>query len=213
MSSMESIKYLLFFLVLSMSFHQCRTTKIIQPTSGSDDLIQIMSGSFSSIEQSIQDSSYYNISLHMYPIWTANEKQYLYVEQALFEKQESPYRQRVYELNQLADGIVESKVYKLKNEADFINKWSETSFFDEYDDSILEERKGCSVFLKKIANNQYEGSTDGKSCLSTMRGASYASSVVSIKPSIISSWDQGFNSEDNQVWGATEGPYVFKKLN
>ena len=28
---------------------------------------------------------------------------------------------------------------------------------------------------------------------------------------VLTSWDRGFDSNDKQVWGATSGPYVFKK--
>lgn len=209
---MKSIKYLVLACVLILSFIQCKSTKSLQTNPAIDELKTIMTGSFSSIEQSQTDSTYYNISLHMYPIWTASDKHYLYVEQALFSKQESPYRQRVYELIQVENGVIESKVYTLENEKDFVNKWSSPEFFEDFDDSLLREREGCSVFLKRISANHYEGSTDGVSCLSSLRGAAYASSVVSIKTNLISSWDQGFDLKGEQVWGATEGPYIFKRL-
>lgn len=44
-----------------------------------DELYQVMQGSYNSEIQSQVDSSYYNISLHMYPIWQGNGH-YLYVE-------------------------------------------------------------------------------------------------------------------------------------
>jgi hypothetical protein len=28
----------------------------------------------------------------------------------------------------------------------------------------------------------------------------------------LASWDRGFDSTDNQVWGAEKGGYIFKKL-
>ena len=53
--------------------------------------------------------------------------------------------------------------------------------------------------------------TLGKACESKLRGATYASSVVAIQPGRIESRDQGFDACDVQVWGATEGGYVFLK--
>jgi len=49
-------------------------------------------------------------------------------------------------------------------------------------------------------------------CKSTLRGATYATSSVSVHADKIMSWDQGYDSSGNQVWGATAGGYVFVKL-
>jgi hypothetical protein len=45
-----------------------------------------------------------------------------------------------------------------------------------------------------------------------LRGASYATSKVTIEEGLIISWDQGFNEEDEQVWGAVKGGYEFRGL-
>jgi len=55
----------------------------------------------------------------------------------------------------------------------------------------------------------YTGSTVGKLCESNLRGAAYATSEVTVKSDRIISWDRGFDNEDNQVWGAEKGGYVF----
>ncbi len=209
---MHTFKYLLLLGMFSVVFLQCKTKQKLPSNPSLDSLKSMMTGSFSSLEQSKMDSTYYNISLHMYPIWIKSGKHYLYVEQALFDAQETPYRQRVYEIIQKENGMIESKVFSIENEKDFVNKWSTPSFFDHFDDSILKERQGCSVFLEQIDLNHFEGSTKDQTCLSSLRGAAYASSVVVVKPNMISSWDQGFNLEGEQVWGAIEGPYIFKRL-
>lgn len=174
-------------------------------------LQEIMTGSFDSSLQEKEDSSFYNISLHMYPIWfNRNDGKYLYVEQALASMQERPYRQRIYRLEQKEDGSIASFVYTLKFESRFIGKWSEPEFFDKFGHSILDEREGCEVVLTKTIAG-YEGSTLGKSCNSSLRGASYATSKVNITPTEVTSWDQGFDADDKQVWGAVKGPYIFVK--
>ena len=61
-------------------------------------LFKMMQGSFNSQTQADQDSTYYNISLHMYPIWQ-EKGNWLYVEQALNRMQDKPYRQRIYEVD------------------------------------------------------------------------------------------------------------------
>ena len=75
-------------------------------------------------------------------------------------------------------------------------------------DSIL-KKEGCAVYLNLAGNGYFEGSTDSATCLSTLRGASYANSIVSVNGQGITSWDQGFDSLGVQVWGAEKGGYEF----
>ena len=54
-----------------------------------------MAGSYSSAAQSQSDSEYKNIVLHMKPIWMdRTDGRWLYVEQAMQEAADKPYRQR-----------------------------------------------------------------------------------------------------------------------
>lgn len=172
----------------------------------------MMIGSYDSSTQATEDSSYYNISLHMYPIWeNRKDGKYLYVEQALATMQDKPYRQRVYKLEKQKDGTMASFIYTLKNDSLFISKWNDPAYFDKFGLSVLDKREGCEVTLRKNPSG-YEGSTLKDNCKSTLRGASYATSIVSMSANEISSWDQGFDDDGNQVWGATKGPYIFIKI-
>lgn len=176
-------------------------------------LIDLMIGSFDSKKQADADSAYYHISLHMYPIWKNREGTWLYVEQALASTQDKPYRQRVYQLTAMADGTIKSSVFTLNDQGRFIGKWQEPGFFNQFSaNSLLAERDGCAVIMKRVDANTFEGATVGKNCISTLSGASYATSKVIISSESIESWDQGFNSNDEQVWGAEKGGYVFDKL-
>ncbi len=199
-------------LVVLFILFSCSSSKKLLDKTDIEDLFLLMSGSFDSEDQSKSDSSYYNISLHMYPIWKNKKGYWLYVEQALKSMQDKPYRQRVYKIENIENNIFLSSVYTLQNESDFIGKWKDPLFFDDFSESILEERQGCSVFLEKLAKNKYAGRTKDKECKSSLRGATYATSIVTIEKDKITSWDQGFNDLDEQVWGATEGPYIFKKI-
>jgi len=73
------------------------------------------------------------------------------------------------------------------------------------------ERSGCALMLT-FENGVFTGSTNGKDCTSQFRGASYATSEVVIKADALTSWDRGFDADDNQVWGAETGPYIFKRI-
>ena len=79
--------------------------------------------------------------------------------------------------------------------------------------SELTRLDGCEVILKNVGEKHYLGSTDEKSCPSLLYGASYATSEVEILNDKIISWDRGFDIDDNQIWGATNGGYVFNKIN
>ena len=57
----------------------------------------------------------------------------------------------------------------------------------------------------------WTGSTAGKECGSDLRGASYATSEVTISSSTLESWDRGYDAADKQVWGAEKGPYIFAR--
>ena len=170
-----------------------------------------MAGSYSSISQAKADSTYLDISLHMYPIWTTKEDSYLYVEQALSSTQDKPYRQRIYKLEKDGNGGFMSHVYTFSNPAAAVGQWKTPAYFDQFDLTILEEREGCTVYLTKHADGSYSGSTRLDHCKSSLRGATYATSVVKIRENSIMSWDQGFDADGNQVWGAEKGGYRFER--
>lgn len=205
------ITYTLLASALILTLYACASVKSATKTSSERPLIELMTGSFSSANQAQADSTYYDITLHMYPIWAAHEGDWLYVEQAMTTRQEKPYRQRIYQLKQNTGGEFESVVYRLADQEKFIGKWKTPEYFDQFDKSILEEREGCTVYLKKVGKEEYTGSTLKDNCKSTLRGATYATSIVTVKNGAIESWDQGFDADGKQVWGATEGGYIFKK--
>ncbi|MEM6768702.1 MAG: chromophore lyase CpcT/CpeT, partial [Bacteroidota bacterium] len=94
-----------------------------QPDLTSADLDQLyttMSGSFSSEQQAEADSTYYPISLHMYPIWPESGERWLYVEQAMVSEQDKPYRQRVYKIEGIELNRFQSIVYTLENDSLFV---------------------------------------------------------------------------------------------
>jgi len=175
-----------------------------------DELVNIMQGFYSSEKQSVADTTYFNISLRMVPIWK-NKGHYLYVEQAMFEKQEKPYRVRIYKLTQKGATFI-SEIHTLKNEKEWIGKWQTPEAFDALSENDIDLKQGCEVVLKRIGKNKFVGQTGNKTCPSELRGASYASSKVTVTKNEILSWDQGFDKDDKQVWGATKSGYIFIKI-
>ena len=204
------MKYSFFaILLITLSFISCKTNTPKVDTE-LNELFALMQGSFDSEKQATIDSSYYNISLHMYPIWK-EKGNFLYVEQALSSMQDRPYRQRVYEVKRLNDSTLQSIIYRLPVDSLWIGKWKTPTTFDSIRKENLVLRNGCEVLLKRIGDNHYKGATGEKTCESSLRGSTYATSEVEILENKIVSWDRGFNDADEHVWGAENAGYIFDK--
>ncbi|KAA3609922.1 MAG: hypothetical protein D8M58_08230 [Calditrichaeota bacterium] len=203
-------KTLLLIAFLSI-FFACKQSAITK-NNELQELKSMMTGSFSSIEQSEADTNFFDIRLEMVQIWNEREDAiWLYVEQAASWALEKPYRQRVYRLERRTDGTFESAVFTFDNPLRFAGAWKEQFPLETLTPDSLTERKGCVIFLEKH-NGTFSGSTNQKNCESTLRGSTYATSEVRIEKNVLTSWDRGFDSDDKQVWGAETGPYIFKKL-
>ena len=174
------------------------------------ELVTIMQGHYSSEAHSKRDTAYFNISLRMVPIWKT-KGHYLYVEQALFTKQDKPYRVRVYKISQQGNNFV-SEIFTIKNETNWIGKWKNPEALETILETDIELKKGCDVVLKREGFNKFVGTTGIKTCLSELRGATYATSKVNVYENKIISWDQGFDADGKLVWGAEKMGYEFVKI-
>ena len=175
-------------------------------------LVSFMSGEFNSEKQASADSAFFDISLHMTPIWPDNNNgKWLYVEQAVSSGLDKPYRQRVYHVYIHDETTIMSKVYEIESPAEFINAWKLNSALEKLPPDMLVDRQGCGILLHKTEKGSFEGQTVGKECLSSLRGATYATSEVVIDKKKLVSWDRGWDINDSQVWGAEKGGYIFVK--
>ena len=200
---------LLFFLLFSCDKKQLPASGI-NAKGSVDELVLLMEGSYNSYLQAQRDTNYFNISLEMHRIWSKRTDGYwLYVEQAMGSNLYKPYRQRVYHVFQQKKQFI-SEVYELKQPEKWIRKYKTPAVFDQISPDSLLQRLGCEVVLHK-ENDIYVGATGIGTCESTLRGAKYATSKVSIRKDRLESWDQGFDQQNKQVWGATNGPYIFIK--
>jgi len=167
-----------------------------------------LTGSFDSSQQAVENPSYYDVSLTACPVYIEGiETPTLYVEQALSDQLNQPYRQRIYVLSQTDDITVKSEIYELDTPSAYIGFCSS----DEVQNVSLESitiKDGCAVELQ-WNDDGFVGETAVGTCKSDMNGATYATSIVETTSSKITSWDQGWDSNDQQVWGAVDGPYIF----
>ena len=185
----------------------------------------LLVGDFSSAEQARLDPEFREVVLHARRIWSGpshpqgtGDAVWLYVEQAMAEAQEKPYRQRVYRISEL-DGVragtVRSEVFEFKDGPErFVNCWKDgCAAIEAIGPDALVPREGCAIDLTKDgATGGWTGSTHAQDCVSTLRGASWASSEVVLLPGLLETWDRGFDAAGKQVWGAVKGPYRFVRM-
>jgi CpeT/CpcT family (DUF1001) len=174
--------------------------------------LQIMAGKYNSEAQSLKDTSYFNISLVMTPIWKDRaDGKWLYVEQAMATKLDKPYRQRIYHLQHPSSNVFTSDIYTIKDAMSFAGAHNDDTKMQKLSFDNIELKDGCTVTLNAKGKNEYEGGTNADHCPSDLRGAKYATTKIIMQNGVLISWDQGFDVKGEQVWGATKGGYIFVK--
>lgn len=225
----QIMKSLIFILVSFVSFQMAAQQNLTK--ADLKILKDRLEGNFDSYEQSRKDSSYYNILLHMkefklkeIPVkqkfsikkiqmpQKKEESYWLYVEQAMASAPEKPYRQRIYHLSNSGDTVLISQIYEMNFPQRFVGAWNDVSKLSQLTIDSLIERTGCSMYMYKDTDGNFVGSTRGESCESSLKGAQYATSEVTIGSTMLISWDRGWDENAQQVWGATKGGYRFRKF-
>ena len=167
-----------------------------------DEVAALLAGTFDSKAQSDADPKGYRaVRIVAVPVpksRIAAGAPVLYVEQALVETPNRPYRQRFYRIEETADGNVVSRVFEPREPLAVSGKWRDPSDLALFGPGDVVERIGCAVRLKRVAEG-WEGGTEGKSCPSALSGARYATSKVKLVPGRMESWDRGFDVDDLQV--------------
>jgi len=167
-----------------------------------------LNGRFDSSEQARQNPAFFSIQLESCRV-NAPEigAHVLYVEQASMRSLGEPYRQRLYHVTGTETGEITSTIYSLNNPGSAIGLCARDGIAD-FRITDVTERTGCTVFLT-WTGDEFTGGTRGEECSSRLGGASYATSEVVLRADALESWDRGFDSNGLQVWGATEGAYIF----
>ena len=159
-------------------------------------LTDYMTGSFSSARQAEQDSTFFDIRLEMVQIWpNRDDGAWLYVEQAAATHLDQPYRQRIYHVTQIDEKTFQSKIFEFPNALEYAGAWKEPEKFAHLKANDLIAREGCAVILKKQTDGSFSGSTIEQACRSEHRGASYATSIVTIEKNRMTSWDRGYDAD------------------
>lgn len=184
-------------------------TEEAQAPNAADALFTMLQGAFDSADQAAVDEDYYDISLVMCAADAPTLGQrVLYVEQAVAATPEAPYRQRAYVVESGdRSHVATTDVYEFTEPERWVGACDGTPSFTADDVSL---RDGCGVTMH-WEDGAFTGGTDPRSCPSTLRGASYATSEVVLTPERLESWDRGYDADGTQVWGAEAGAYVFER--
>jgi len=182
------------------------------PPDASERLARHLIGHFDSSAQAATNPSYWPVQLSMCRV-DAPELggNVLYVEQAMLDTPGSPYRQRLYVIEAGETPATEavSQVWELRAPHTVVGLCDHGDRAT-FDGDAATERPGCATYMTWM-DDHFEGSTNGQDCESSLNGATYATSIVTLHAERMESWDRGYDGADTQVWGAVDGPYVFDR--
>lgn len=177
-----------------------------------DRLATLLTGTFTSADQALADKNYRHAVLHAVRIWPERaDGPWIYVEQALPEALDQPYRQRVYQLAASADGALEIRVFTLDDPIKATGAWQKSTPLAPFTPDHLTFNEGCTVFFHAMPDGAFVGSTRGNGCPSDLRGATHATTDVTLTSDAIVWWERGYNASNRQVWGSATGGYIFKR--
>ncbi len=173
-----------------------------------EEVAALLSGRFDSVDHAREDPQYFEISLRVCAAEAPSMGSHvLYVEQAVMGSLDEPYRQRLYVLEQEGERV-RSVVWAFEHPERLVG-WCDALLRPEVEEALPVLRPGCAVTLERQAPQHWAGGTEGARCLSSLRGATYASAEVELWADRLESWDRGYGGDGAQVWGATAGPYRF----
>ena len=208
---MKTILISLFLLVIvDSSFSQIKSIDV-------NSLAALMEGWYSTSEQSESDSSYRDLRLRIKRIWTSrshdrSDPQWLYSEISDSSSPE-PFRQMICKLSHTNEGRFEQSFFKFANDPlSFSGEWKKENPFAELTEDSLQMIRGCNVILTLMNDDSYEGGTYGTDCKSEVAGAEYSISDIRISNEGLIIKERAFDKNGVQIWGNTNGGYIFKRI-
>ncbi len=134
---------------------------------------------------------------------------FLYQEQALSKRLNSPYRQRFLRIAVSENGqSVESRGFKPQNPKTLIGLCNQPDGERVIPSNDL-GKVVCSVFLKPVGEN-YIGQTPDDGCPTNYRGAVKITNTIILHKEGMDTLDRAFDAAGNFLWGAKDLPYQFR---
>ncbi len=174
--------------------------------------VELSTGSFSSAAQAAADDRYGTAVWHIAEAWPGDDEvRWLYAENWM-QDGEKPYRQRVTRLTVAADGSLVARGFRLPEPARFVGAWQDPGLLTGLDRETLAPVEGCDVVIVRTGERRFEGTTRGRSCRNSYRGADYVVSQSLLTEDLMVNWDRGIAAGGKQVWGPTAGGYRFRRV-
>ncbi|MEO1038478.1 MAG: chromophore lyase CpcT/CpeT [Pseudomonadota bacterium] len=179
-----------------------------------EELAEILTGSFTTLEQSATDGWGY-VESELARIWPEREDGvWLYQENvwlgdneetADWSAKERPYFQRIVRLVETEPGVVLRTIYRVEDAASLVGAYADPSRVGE--DQLA--APNCSGPVERIAHGWWVA--DFPTCPSNLRGAVRTHSRSIHTPDGFANWDRGIDPQGNVVWGPAEAGYIFKR--
>ncbi|MDX2151309.1 MAG: chromophore lyase CpcT/CpeT [Bryobacteraceae bacterium] len=137
-----------------------------------------------------------------------------YLEQAMAGAEAQPYRQRVLMLEQTGAGAVTVWDYRIAEPKDLVG--GATEQLKALTMERLSREGGCEMVFIRADREIFKGSAGaGRSCKSSLRGATHVISYSELTPRTLTSLDQGFDDTGAHKWGPPPGVigHIFRKRN
>jgi hypothetical protein len=134
----------------------------------------------------------------------------LFLEQAYDIALNDPYRLRVLNLVEQADGILLEN-YIVKPEEQFIGAARDLAKLQTLTAAHLEKLPGCDMRVEWTGDSFKGRVVPGKACIVVRNGkTTYLDNEFDVNPDRMLSYDRGRDPEtDDLIWGAIAGPFHF----
>jgi hypothetical protein len=128
-----------------------------------------------------------------------------YLEQALAEAEDKPYRQRIVLVTRRAGRLV-NRLYRLKRPEALVGAWRDPSRLAALAADELELDEGCDLVWTRADDGRFDGVAGAAgSCRTAVRGATHVVSRVELTAEAITSLDQGQDDAGAHKWGPPPG--------
>lgn len=202
-------------LTLGIGIAGCASHRVSAAPSSPEmvEFAERITGKFSNREQAEANHAFSDVRVMITPIWLHRVgAHWFYVEQWLAGASDRPYRQRVYRLTEPEPGAFAIEVYALPDPTKWIGAWKEPDRFSDIQPRDLGARDGCAIVVHRDTAGDFSGSTEDDWCGTEIPGAAYATSQMRVAADGMETWDRAFDGSGTQVWGATAGPYQFRRV-
>jgi len=144
-------------------------------------------------------------------IWEHKEDAWLYLEQSAENSPEKPYRQWILRIEESQENLYMVEPHVYIGDKPLAGNREATYIGNHVKMDELDVLSGCEFFVDYDGFVAFSGSTVENFCDTDIQGASILKIKFNLMEHKIDWWEQGFDDEGKQLWGAGAKPLVFTK--